>query len=216
MPSPASAPKWRGSRTSTCWMSCERMGVVVLQVIERRAPVPCLDIVGTQLDRRHRAASARRRSSAHPSRPWRATSTALRCRSGSASTAPRSAPRHAWRWPHRARPSARRTGNPVRAVRSAPTFGSLLGASGSFFCGFRRGTILGSLWRNARQRHAATHAQRRGSRSGSCGRQESQSHAPKSRRAKSRCKAARRQRPCEARTTRRTETAQPGLSPGGP
>ena len=28
----------------------QRMAVIVLQVIQRRAPVPCLDIVGTQLD----------------------------------------------------------------------------------------------------------------------------------------------------------------------
>src|SRR6476659_4650504 len=30
----------------------ERMGVIVLQIIQRRAPVPSLDIIGTQLDHR--------------------------------------------------------------------------------------------------------------------------------------------------------------------
>ena len=110
----------------------ERAGIVVLHVVERGAPVPGLDVVGPELDDRIQQLDRDVDLLAHRPRSWPAPSTALRCRSGSGSRSPRSAPRHAWRWPRRARPSARRTGNRDSCVRSA--LGSLAGGSGSFFC----------------------------------------------------------------------------------
>ena len=75
-----------------------------------------------------RAVSAQHRPSAHPSRPWRAASTAQPCRSGSASTAPRSAPTGPALASSGAALSAPNRKSSPRA-RSAPIFGNLAGGS---------------------------------------------------------------------------------------